>query len=90
MPLEPGVTIHVDAMASHLIGISILPMSDRLVRRAFHTSGFKSPFSAQCSIAGQSRLGNSARDLSLRCTWIPQSVSPGWPSLGIMANQPSR
>ena len=39
---------------------------DRLVRRAFHTSGFNSPFSAQCSIAGQSRLGNSARDLSLR------------------------
>ena len=73
-------------MAVPLIGISNLTIRDRLVRRDFNTSGFNSPFSAQCSIAGQSRLGNSARDLLLRCTWIPQRVSPGLPSLGMMAN----
>ena len=50
-------------MAVPLIGISNLTIRDRLVRRAFHTSSFKSPFSAQCPIAGQSRLGNLARDL---------------------------
>ena len=76
-------------MAVPLTGISNLTIRDRLLRRAFHTSGFNSPFSAQCSIAGQSRLGNSARDEmyldSTECfSWLAFFGDNGKPTLSVV------
>ena len=57
---------HVHRLAA-LITEKVDLLKDLAMRRKSYQSGFRSPFSAQCSIAGQSRSGNSARDLSVRC-----------------------